>query len=156
MSARGAHAGNHGRGSHWIRDGKRKLIYERDQWRCVWCAHEVQSGATSRQDKADRWVNGVRLATLDHVLPRSLGGCNSAHNLVTACSTCNEQRGDSSAIAFAWQLATAASAEAIGKPIGPSAFRSNWIANYAGRILDRVIEAMGKQLEKPAKQRKAA
>ena len=37
------------------------------------------------------WVCAARF-TLDHVLPRSLGGSDAPHNLALACRRCNERR----------------------------------------------------------------
>ena len=77
-------------GSHWIRPEKRERIYQRDSCRCVYCG--AQAG------------DGVRL-TLDHVIPRCLGGENSAENLVTACLHCNSSRQDMPVLEFARGLA---------------------------------------------------
>lgn len=61
-------------------------VYARDGGRCVYC------GIVAR-----RPGRGVRrapdLATLDHVVPRSLGGPLTRENLVLACSVCNNERG---------------------------------------------------------------
>ena len=38
--------------------------------------------------------------SIDHVLPRSRGGCSTTENCVPACLACNGQKGDSDA--FAW------------------------------------------------------
>jgi HNH endonuclease len=51
----------------------RATLLERDGWRCRYCGELV---TTSN-------------ATLDHVIPRSLGGPNTAENLVAACLACN-------------------------------------------------------------------
>lgn len=53
---------------------KRQRIYARDGHRCVTC------GATKH-------------LTLDHVIPRSLGGTNSDDNLQTMCRPCNQAKG---------------------------------------------------------------
>lgn len=92
----GAH-GNGGGGNHWIRDAKRNRIYERDGWRCWACLNRVANG---RDIKTAR--PGVRLATLDHVLSRAKGGTNDASNLITMCGECNSDKGDSSAVAYAF------------------------------------------------------
>jgi 5-methylcytosine-specific restriction endonuclease McrA len=105
--------GNFGRGGKWIRTAKRKRIYERDGWRCVWCLCDVRSG------------DATNTACLDHVLPRASGGSNHESNLVTACFSCNAERGDLSAIEFAFD------------EHGP---------RLAHVVLDRVITAMGKIL----------
>lgn len=76
-------------GSHWIRDKKRRRIYERDGHRCVWCLKQV--------------VVKVN-ATLDHFLPRELGGTNHVDNLITACLRCNSSRKQQPALLFAASL----------------------------------------------------
>lgn len=73
---RGKNAGNKGQGSKWLTKKKRLAIYARDGNQCVWC------GAFMTE------------LTIDHVIPRSRGGCNHPANLVTACMGCNRQRGD--------------------------------------------------------------
>lgn len=81
--ARGLMAGNRGQGSKWIAKKRRQAIYARDGRRCVWCRKQPEQ------------------LTLDHVQPRSLGGSNATHNLVTCCMGCNRERGDRSLLAFA-------------------------------------------------------
>ena len=71
--------GNWGQGGHWIRTKKRQAIYARDYFRCIWCDCQVTPGVD---------------ASLDHVIPRERSGTNDAHNLVTACITCNSSRGE--------------------------------------------------------------
>lgn len=51
----------------------RESLMNRDDWQCRYCG-EVVTSAT---------------ATLDHLIPRALGGANTAENLATACLTCN-------------------------------------------------------------------
>ncbi|MGH7129119.1 MAG: HNH endonuclease [Planctomycetaceae bacterium] len=69
-----------------IRDDKPKRlhIFERDGFRCVYCA------AVYRADDL----------TMDHVEPRVKGGDGSAGNLVTCCRTCNAEKGGAAAWAF--------------------------------------------------------
>ena len=55
---------------------KRARIYERDNWACVYCGKAVNGNAT-----------------LDHVVPRMLGGSDEEGNLVTACPPCNREKG---------------------------------------------------------------
>ncbi|HEU4796955.1 MAG TPA: HNH endonuclease [Pyrinomonadaceae bacterium] len=57
---------------------KRLRIYMRDKYRCQYCGEK----------------KGVKELTLDHILPRSRGGDNSPINVVTACMTCNNRKGD--------------------------------------------------------------
>ncbi len=51
----------------------RKLIFERDDYRCQYCGEKVTQNN----------------ATLDHKIPISKGGDNSKENLVTCCFECN-------------------------------------------------------------------
>lgn len=53
----------------------RKNILRRDRFRCQYCG---------RRDKL----------TVDHVLPRSRGGRDTWENLATACTPCNNRKGD--------------------------------------------------------------
>lgn len=62
-------------GSKWIRPEKRHAIYLRDGYCCAYCGAE------------DR-------LTLDHLVPRELGGGHGEANLVTACLACNSARHD--------------------------------------------------------------
>jgi 5-methylcytosine-specific restriction endonuclease McrA len=84
--------GNLGQGSKWIRKKKRIMIYERDAWACVWCTADL------------RHAEGYA-RTLDHIVPRELGGTNAAENLVTACGDCNVRRGMLPPLAYAATIA---------------------------------------------------
>jgi hypothetical protein len=56
---------------------KRKEIFERDAYRCVYCGTQLPAEEL----------------TLDHVQPRVRGGDRSEGNLVTACEACNTLKG---------------------------------------------------------------
>ncbi len=90
--SRGRFAGNAGRGSHWISDKRRRAIYERDGWTCWVCGCRVV-----RAPALAAGASG-ELATLDHVIPRVLGGSNASNNLVTCCDPHNRARGDEPAV----------------------------------------------------------
>jgi len=60
-------------------------IWERDGEQCVWCS--------ARSWPRDR--------TVEHLLPRSRGGHDGAHNLLPACRACNRARRSQSAAAYA-------------------------------------------------------
>ena len=70
-------------GHHWITDKRRKAIYGRDGFACVYCGHDER-----------------KKLTLDHLTPRSLGGTHASTNLVTACIGCNSRRRHSTLRAF--------------------------------------------------------
>jgi 5-methylcytosine-specific restriction endonuclease McrA len=63
---------------------KRSELFARDGYACVYCGRSAPE---------------VEL-TVDHVEPRRLGGDNSSGNLVTACRTCNRDKGGKAA--WAW------------------------------------------------------
>ena len=75
---------------------RRKLfeqVFARDGGRCVYCGVEARRTGRGVRRASD-------LATLDHVVPRSLGGPLRADNLVLACQACNNARGVMEAEAF--------------------------------------------------------
>lgn len=60
-------------------------VHERDQWTCQLC------GTPTLRE----WVRGdMRSPTLDHIVPRSLGGSDDIANLRTAHWLCNSIRGN--------------------------------------------------------------
>ena len=54
-------------------------IFERDKFRCIYC------GFSSIKDGAELHA--------DHIIPRHLGGADTAENLVTSCKYCNVEKG---------------------------------------------------------------
>jgi 5-methylcytosine-specific restriction endonuclease McrA len=56
---------------------KRDRVFERDDFRCVYCGNQFAAEELS----------------LDHVEPRVRGGDQSTGNLVTACRGCNNRKG---------------------------------------------------------------
>jgi len=77
-----ANRGNNTHGSKWIRPEKRHAIYASDGYRCIYCQRLLD----------DNHIESERERTLDHLIPRSLGGSHGAHNLVTCCGHCNSAR----------------------------------------------------------------
>lgn len=67
----------------------RLSIYERDEWTCGFCGYEV-----------DRSLSGAHSfgPTLDHIIPRSLGGDDSAENLRLVHRYCNAARSNRPAL----------------------------------------------------------
>lgn len=103
-------SGNRNQGSKWLRPTTRARLYARDGLVCLWCLTPVVPKET---------------ATVDHFLPRVLGGTNAHDNLFTACWTCNSERATSPALLYA------AEKDRFG-------------------ALDRIIEHLGKPLPKAA------
>lgn len=60
--------------------------------KCIWCGSVLVKQniykKLSGQDKAK-----VRMATVDHILPKSYGGTDHINNLRPSCSDCNGVRG---------------------------------------------------------------
>jgi hypothetical protein len=73
-------------------------IWERDGGRCVWCSN-------------DSWP---RDRTVEHLLPRSRGGHDGAHNLLPACRRCNRARRSQAAAAYARRRAAEGSTVMVG------------------------------------------
>jgi 5-methylcytosine-specific restriction endonuclease McrA len=53
----------------------RREVFRRDNYTCQYCGRKMHN------------------LTIDHVLPRHLGGMHMWTNVVTACSSCNHQKG---------------------------------------------------------------
>lgn len=76
-------------------------LAEAQNWRCAYCGFhiwlpQVASGSMNFPPRAGtayrrRKVKFSR-ATLDHVVPRSMGGGNNWENLIAACAWCNNAR----------------------------------------------------------------
>ena len=64
---------------NWIRKDLRLAIYLRDKFTCLLCEKDLH-----RSDPSE--------ITLDHYIPRSLGGDNTVKNLFTCCHLCNSTR----------------------------------------------------------------
>lgn len=87
-----AHNSRPGRESLSKKLGKlAKQIKARDGERCVYCSRTKEESGTYLQ--------------LDHLLPRSAGGQDTAENLVVACRRCNSARQDMSLQAWAMHAA---------------------------------------------------
>ena len=92
-------SGGQGQGMNWIRPHKRLAIYMRDGVECAYC-----------QNSARKPNNSL---TLDHLTPHSHGGSNAESNLVTACKSCNSERGNKPWQEFAGKKAAARIAKLI-------------------------------------------
>lgn len=68
----------------WIDHEIRLEIYERDDWKCKICDEPIDVDA--------HWNDNLA-PSLDHIVPRSLGGSDDPDNLRTAHRSCNSSRG---------------------------------------------------------------
>lgn len=62
----------------------RRGVLVRDNFTCAYC--------------------GNRGTTIDHVVPRALGGPNSYENCVAACFSCNQKKADHTLESLGWKL----------------------------------------------------
>jgi len=63
----------------------RRAVLQRDHFRCAYCT----------KNKAD---------TIDHVLPKALGGKHEWRNVVAACRSCNGKKGSKTLADMGWKL----------------------------------------------------
>jgi 5-methylcytosine-specific restriction endonuclease McrA len=67
----------------------RRYILDRDDYTCQYCGEVLPA---ERWDDAPSWMGGQRwraVLHVDHVIPKSRGGCDLPGNLVTTCVPCN-------------------------------------------------------------------
>jgi 5-methylcytosine-specific restriction endonuclease McrA len=77
--------------AHW--QWLRCRLSEAQNWKCCWCGVKTTD------------LRKVRHAsTIEHVLPKSLGGSNEWENLAMSCEKCNNARGNMSADEFIEKL----------------------------------------------------
>lgn len=69
----------------------RLLAYVRLPFKKV---HLTRHNVMKRDGYACAYCGSTKNLTLDHVLPRAQGGQTSWNNLITACYSCNSQKGD--------------------------------------------------------------
>lgn len=70
--------------------GRLRRVVERDGWTCWLCKEGVEP-----------FDLGVHRASVDHVLPRSMGGGDELSNLKLAHASCNEYRSGSKTVPYA-------------------------------------------------------
>lgn len=73
----------------WIEPDLRLALYERDDWVCHLCGELTDPGVHFNDDA---------YPSLDHVVPRSLGGTDDPENLATCHRVCNSLRGVTSLV----------------------------------------------------------
>ncbi|MEQ8466258.1 MAG: HNH endonuclease signature motif containing protein [Coleofasciculus sp. E1-EBD-02] len=61
-----------------IREETRQIVRERANYQCEYC-HSPERLSANR-------------FTVDHIIPKSLGGTDDINNLALACRRCNERR----------------------------------------------------------------
>lgn len=56
---------------------RRSVLYSRDGWQCQYCGEKLSASSL----------------TIDHVVPRAMGGKTSWNNCVASCRPCNRKKG---------------------------------------------------------------
>ncbi len=90
----------------------KKNILKRDAYTCQYCGR-----------------NGGERMTIDHVIPKSLGGRTVWDNVVSACRACNLKKGNKSAAEMGMQL--------LRKPVRPRSASYLGILAYASQHYER-------------------
>lgn len=67
--------------AHW--QWLRCRLSEAQNWKCCWCGCDT----TDERKKSNS-------STIEHVLPKSLGGLDTWDNLAMSCNKCNNTRGN--------------------------------------------------------------
>jgi hypothetical protein len=127
-------------GSRWIHPAVRRAIYVRDGHACMYCG--ARESARCK-------------LSLDHVVPKCLGGADEPENLVTVCCRCNFRRQDKSLEAFFAVLS------AEGKQTGLIAGKvqtaiATPIDLAAGKAEQREINRIAREVRAARKAAKAA
>jgi 5-methylcytosine-specific restriction endonuclease McrA len=90
------------------------FLFARDDYSCVYCGRHR------------RELKGRQFLTRDHVVPTSRGGPNTWENVVTACSPCNNRKGD--------RLPEEAGMRLVEKPREPNYVHLVWAVRRVTRI----------------------
>ena len=67
-----------------------QTVGDRSNWECTYCGNPLPRNP----DAADHPTDPEHRATADHLVPRSKGGRSRLRNLVLACQSCNNLKGD--------------------------------------------------------------
>jgi hypothetical protein len=106
-----------------------KLAYENGVLRCPCCGIQlVWKAHTSNVQK--------NLATVDHIVPQSIGGADTTENMFVMCRKCNEFRGNSCFVTFVTE-------RGVSKSLAETLYKKAYIATLQTMIMiqfNHVIE----------------
>lgn len=88
----------------------RKEVFRRDGYSCQYCGHRTNN------------------LTIDHILPKHMGGRHTWTNVVTACTNCNHKKGGRRLIDCSMKL--------INQPKEPTASADNIFNHESGENLE--------------------
>lgn len=76
-----------------------KLLYHRDGPSCFYCGKNMMNFTEYTRTKGRLAANDIKRApvnypTINHILPKTMGGVSKLYNLVVACAGCNKRKGD--------------------------------------------------------------
>lgn len=71
-----------------LSSAKKRYVYIRDKYKCWRCECRVHIFDVHKQTRPPN------SATVDHLIPRRLGGDNTTDNLQTCCFKCNQEMGE--------------------------------------------------------------
>jgi len=72
---------------------RRLKLFRQQGGLCFYCGKPMFFLHKTNKFKLTR-ENKKRLATIDHIIPKSAGGTDCWNNIVCACRTCNHDKGD--------------------------------------------------------------
>jgi hypothetical protein len=102
---------------HWSLSPTRRAVFIRDDFTCAYCGKFVKDSK----------------ATVDHLIPKSRGGKWCWENLVTACSECNQRKGN--------RTPEEAGMELLFKPKRPPAFEIA-LNRWKGRFTEEFVSVV--------------
>lgn len=71
----------------------KQAVLERDGHKCAYCGTSLHYTLEPFDADPGTFLVKGTIPEVDHVIPRSRGGCNKADNLVASCGPCNYQKG---------------------------------------------------------------
>ncbi len=78
---------------------KKEILFHKQNGKCHYCGVKmILHGSTAVLKRPAR----KKLASKDHIIPRSHGGSHNMSNLVCACAHCNAKRGNMPYHLFVW------------------------------------------------------
>jgi hypothetical protein len=87
---------------YWLNQRLRDAILERDDYTCGYCGTKPKKLYRRYNGGSYNWPREICVLHVDHMVPRSKGGSDHPHNLVTACEGCNLSKYDKTwAVPFA-------------------------------------------------------